>query len=126
MISLELPWPPSVNNYYRATVRNGKPCQIKTGPARSYRDKVRVACIMAGINGRRLPGRIAVELRLYPPTRRSFDIDNRLKGILDGLTYARVWLDDSQVDRLTVSRGERISGGLVKIQISELAESKAG
>jgi crossover junction endodeoxyribonuclease RusA len=81
---------------------------------------------MAGVNGRRLSGRLAVHLRLYPPTQRSFDIDNRCKGVLDGLTYAKVWLDDSQVDRLTVTRGERVPGGLAKIYIQELAESLAG
>lgn len=126
MISVDLPWPPSVNHYYRATVRNGRPCQIKTDPARSYRDQVWVACIMAGVNGRRLSGRLAVELKLCPPTRRSFDIDNRCKGVLDGLTYAKVWLDDAQVDQLTVTRGDKVPGGLAEVCIMELAESQTG
>lgn len=80
---------------------------------------------MAGVNGRRLSGRLAVDLELCPPTRRSFDIDNLTKGVFDGLTAAGVWLDDSQVDRLTVVRGERIKGGLAKVRILELAEAKA-
>lgn len=125
MISLRLPFPPSVNGYWRAIVRGDHAENILSVPGREYRTKVISTVVRSGYYRRRLSGRLSVEISLHRPDRRSFDVDNFAKGIFDGLTAAGVWIDDSQVDRLTITRGCMAPGGLALVEISELAESKA-
>ena len=49
-------------------------------------------------------GRFRVELALAYGSNRRWDVDDRVKPTLDALTRAGVWLDDSQVDEITVRR----------------------
>lgn len=49
--------------------------------------------------------RLKVRCTMYVKTKRRRDVDNVLKVVLDALTHAGVWTDDSQVDELTVCRG---------------------
>ena len=58
-----------------------------------------------------ITGRVSVTIELCPPNNRPFDIDNRVKATLDALTHAKVWVDDSQVDMLTVWRSDIVEGG---------------
>jgi crossover junction endodeoxyribonuclease RusA len=62
-------------------------------------------------------GRLGVNIKLYPPCKRKRDVDNFLKAVLDLMTKAGVWQDDSQVDILTVSRESKCKGGKVIIEI---------
>lgn len=50
--------------------------------------------------------RFEVVIKLHFATRRKTDIDNRVKPLLDALTRAGVWDDDSQVDALKIRRAE--------------------
>jgi crossover junction endodeoxyribonuclease RusA len=120
-MSLTVPWPPSVNNYWKPTCFCGRPGITLTPKARDYRQSV--VCAIRDAMGPPLspiegPVRIDVELR--PPDRRKRDIDNHLKSLFDALTYGSVWKDDSQVDEMTVRRGPVISGGHATVIISEL------
>lgn len=65
----------------------------------------------------RAEGRLAVFIALYAPTRRSYDIDNRIKSTLDALQCAGVFDDDEQVDVLWVMRKEVVKGGMAKVVI---------
>lgn len=48
--------------------------------------------------------RFGILIELHFETRRKCDIDNRVKPLLDALTRAGVWSDDSQVDEIVVTR----------------------
>lgn len=61
--------------------------------------------------------RLNVEVVLYPPDRRTRDLDNYMKALLDALTKARVWEDDCLIDQLSILRGAVMSGGVTKIEI---------
>lgn len=50
--------------------------------------------------------RYAVAIELIYDSNRRYDVDNRVKPILDALTKAGAWKDDSQVDAILVVRGE--------------------
>ena len=67
-----------------------------------------------------LLGRLSVHVTLHAPNRRKYDIDGRLKSLLDALEDAGVYPDDEAVDHLVVRRGDIIKGGQTIVQIIEL------
>lgn len=118
---ITLPWPPSTNRIWRNVVVRGKPQTLLSKEGREFRSLAGAYCMKSGISGKRLSGRIAVSLVAMPPDKRHRDLDNVLKATLDALTHAGVWLDDSQIDRLEVSRGEITKGGCLKVSIKGVA-----
>ena len=73
-----------------------------------------------GFHALRLDGRLSVEILLCGPTKAARDVDNFAKGILDAFTYAGVWLDDKQVDRLLIERGEVAKGGHAVVTVNSI------
>lgn len=115
MITLTLPFPPSVNSCYRAIGR-GRSILSKVG--RTYRASVLTHIAAQGARTALLD-RLAIAITLHPPDKRRRDVDNYLKAPLDALTHAGVWADDSQIDRLTVTRGDVRKGGAAIITIGK-------
>jgi crossover junction endodeoxyribonuclease RusA len=116
-VVLYLPWPPTVNNYYKVT-RHGQ--RYLAAKVRSYRELVEQA-ISEQAPGLQLTDPLFCEVYLYPPDRRKRDLDNSMKGLLDAITNAGLWEDDSQLDQLHIFRGATISGGAVKIELTDAA-----
>lgn len=108
-----LPWPPSVNHYWRHV---GAKVLI-SAKGRQYREAV---CWQAQHENWKVWGnkRLAVSIEAVMPDRRRRDIDNLCKVALDSLTHAGVWCDDSQIDDLRIHRGPGI-GGMLKVTIQE-------
>ena len=104
VIVLTLSYPPSVNTLWRNIIVKGKPRTLLSAAGRAYRLQVAAMAILIGAVDNHLPGAFSVSIMLYPPDKRRRDIDNPVKAILDGLTYAGIWEDDSQVDVLMVQR----------------------
>lgn len=98
--TVSLPFPPSTNTYWR----NVKGRTLISEKGRAYRGEV-IAEVLQHGNNLKLAGRLHVEMELFPPDKRRRDIDNFSKAILDALTHAGLWLDDSQIDKMTVVRG---------------------
>lgn len=121
---IRLPFPPSMNRYWRHAVIHGRSCTLLSAKGREFRENVLAAVLERFGRPKPLPTwcRLHVTIDLHPPTRRSFDVDNFVKGILDGLTHAGVWEDDSQVDQLTVRRRSVASGGFSLVTISEVEQ----
>ena len=114
MIRLTLPLAPSINHYF---ARNGSRTYLPA-KVREYRQEV--ADIVASAGHATLEGRLQVCMAVHMPTKRRADIDNRVKGALDALTHAGVWLDDELVDDLHVIRQEIIKGGRMVVVITEM------
>ena len=115
-----LPYPPSVNHYWRKW--NNRMVISREG--RAYRKDVcaRLAPGMGG-NGPRKPpsgGRVALAMDAFPPDRRRRDLDNIQKPLLDALEHAGVYEDDSQIDLLLTQRREVTPGGQVIVRIAPL------
>jgi crossover junction endodeoxyribonuclease RusA len=134
MVILELPFPPTANTYYR-TVRMGKLCRvILSNRGRKYKEEVaREVSTIQNDNATRweclpfLPSdRLRVDIKLYAPTRRKYDIDNRIKALLDALAFAVVFPDDEAVDEITVTRQEIIKGGKVIVELQKIKDKTDG
>lgn len=96
MIELTLPYPPSVNQYYRC-VRSRN---ILSSEARQY--KKLVAQILAEEKYVTLNGTLECDIELYPPDNRKHDTDNRIKPLLDSLEKAKVYENDNQIKKITI------------------------
>lgn len=117
-VTFALPWPPSVNHYYR---RVG-PRTLISREGREFRR--RVGRILAA---HRLPpatGRLAVTVEVYPPDRRRRDIDNLLKAVLDACQHGGAFPDDSRIVWLLIYRSRAVPGGRVIVTIRDLATGR--
>ena len=118
---LELPFPPSVNHYWRS-VRIGKATRtLISAPGREFRNQVEQT-VMAERKALGIDSGVAVAVTLHAPDNRRRDLDNfGGKALLDALTHAGVWQDDSQVRRLSMEWGKNIRGGKAVVEIRRLA-----
>lgn len=120
-LRLTLPYAPSVNSYWRHVLMGKRPAVLLSEKGRNYREAVALCVMQAGCP--QVSGRLAVVLEIYQPTRRECDLDNLPKGVLDGLTHASVWKDDSQIDDLRVIRCGVLPPGKIVVRIRELNRS---
>jgi crossover junction endodeoxyribonuclease RusA len=111
VIDVVLPYPPSVNHYYRHV----GPRVLISREGRCYREQVGSVLRALGIEP--LAGPLALRLRLHPPDRRRRDLDNTLKALLDALQHGRAYVDDSQVALLLVEKAEPRPGGRVRVSL---------
>lgn len=114
-----LPWPPTVNHYHQPIRRGNGVRIIKGAKAREYAKEAGKVIDALGLSCEAIAGQVSISITLHPPTLAAYDVDGRPKGILDALTEAGFWLDDSQVQRMTVEKGEKVAGGAVKISITK-------
>lgn len=100
---LKLPYPPSINHYYK-NCRNGGKYISERG--RQYRRDV--LAIIKGLGIKSVgDSPVAVTVWLYQKDRRKRDIDNFQKCFFDALTTAGVWTDDSQVYEVSIKKGDK-------------------
>lgn len=118
-IELRLPWPPSVNTLHRRVVIHGRPRTLLSERGRAFLAEAS-AVVRMGRAGRTIAGRAWLTVTLHAPDRRRWDIDNRVKAVLDAMTHGGLWADDDQVDVLTVMRGERLAGGAAVCEVREI------
>ena len=115
MITLTLPWPPSVNHYWRSV--QGRVLISREG--RAYRETVAEAALVRRVKA--LTGRLELHIQAVPPDRRRRDLDNVLKSLLDALQHAGCYEDDSQIDRLSIERQPRPEApGQVRVTVQEM------
>lgn len=117
-VTITLPFPPSVNTYY-AVVRGRK---ILSKKGREYKKETFSLIAESGSANRAMTGRLQVAVRLTPPDRRSRDIDNYCKALLDAITNAGVWGDDSQIKRIVIDMAEPAKPGMAEVSITALPE----
>lgn len=110
MITIDLPYPPSVNRYWRSV--KGRVLISEQG--RAYRKAV---CQAIGIGGNTLNQRLAVTVDAWMPDKRKRDIDNIAKAVLDAITFAGVWNDDELIDDLRIIRRGVEAPGRVVVSI---------
>jgi len=119
MLNFRLDWPPTVNTYWRPTIRGryGGISIRLSDKGRKYKEQAHLHLLEQKVS-RKLEGRIEVLIDAYPPDRRKRDLDNILKPLLDVMEEYGVFENDEQVDILIVRR--RARGGHVDVHVSEI------
>lgn len=113
MVEITLPWPPSLNTYWRTF--QGR--MILSEKGRIYRQSVMEQCLLQRVD--MLTGPIKMEIVAFRPDNRKRDLDNLLKAVLDGMAKALIYEDDSQIRDLRILWGDTI-GGMLKVKIEEM------
>ncbi len=125
IFEVTLPWPPTVNTYWRHKVTGRLATVYVSGVGKIYRKAVNNLVMEAAMVQRYLKqaGPLRVVIEAFPPDRRKRDLDNILKSLLDSLTHAGVWEDDSQIDDLRIYRST--IAGMVKVRVYARGEQGA-
>ncbi len=113
MVTLTLPWPPSVNHYWR--MWRGRMLISRKG--RQYRDAV--VAIVRATQVKPLLGPLAIHIELFPPDARRRDVDNALKALNDSLEHGGAFVDDSQIVWLLIEKSSNVRGGKVIVRICQ-------
>lgn len=118
-IVLTLPYPPSVNKYWRRVGNR----TVLSRPARNFRVCVKDAwLVQKWVYGLRTLGPVAVQVKMIvePPDKRKRDLDNVLKAVLDAIEAAGIIDDDAQVRRLIVEFTEPTGNGAIHVTITPI------
>lgn len=103
---LVLPEPPSANRYWRTVLVRGRATTLLSKEARAYRRAVAelwpTLTFAKDLGGRPVTDDVQVSLVWYR-ARRSGDLDNRIKQVLDALK-GLVYADDKQITGITAYR----------------------
>lgn len=114
-----LPWPVSCNAIWRAY--RGR--NILSQPARAWND---IASKELAIQRPKpITGPVSVTIELSPPTKRSYDLDNRIKICLDLMVRSAIIEADnaSIVRELHVSVGTGFTGARVTVAPAQAQEA---
>jgi crossover junction endodeoxyribonuclease RusA len=117
-IILSIPFPPSINHYWKHRVIGRHASVYLSAEALKFRADIKH--ILDDENKTKFTDRVNVSITLHAPNKRKYDIDNRIKSVFDALTHAGLWGDDEQVDSLTVTRGIIIEDGLTIVDIKKI------
>ena len=115
MTILTVNYPPSVNTYWGFHGHR----RYLTKKANDFKSHVSEEVINACIPkfGK---ARIELTITLCPPDKRTRDLDNVLKSLIDAICQAGVFDDDEQIDVLMVQRGDICKGGKAIVMIETL------
>jgi crossover junction endodeoxyribonuclease RusA len=111
-VELILPWPPSLNTYWRTF--QGR--MILSEKGRNYRQAVMEQCLLQRFDT--VTGPIKMEIVAFRPDNRKRDLDNLLKAALDGMAKAMVYEDDAQIRDLRIRWADSM-GGMLKVNIED-------
>lgn len=111
MYELTLPYPPSINHYYRHVENR----TLISRQGRRYREGV--MGIIAEFGMPQLSCRLRVEIDAYPPDNRERDADNIQKALLDALQHGGAYIKDSQIKDLTTRMLDPVRLGCVIVRL---------
>jgi crossover junction endodeoxyribonuclease RusA len=114
-MKITLPYPPALNSLYRSS---GKHWYISK-KAKLYKESDYY--LVRNVIGLKSPyfavEPLSLKVYIYPPDKRKRDIDGIFKALLDSLTKAELYTDDSQIKRLYAEMRDKREGGQVDIEI---------
>ena len=120
MIILNLPYPNSANTHWRHA--RGRTYVSQSG----MRYRAKVGDYIAETELVAPDGFLEIIVALYPDSKRRSDIDNRIKPLLDALTHAGFWEDDSLISKITVERMSITKGGKAAVIVLPYTHTQQG
>ena len=130
-ITIELPWPPSVNHYYFTANVRGRLVRLIGSDGKAYQRAV--GEVLDRLGNPRMDGDLRVEeLMLHPPNKARRDMDNVLKALWDslqdrkdkksGVTIPGLLHDDCQIKEYhCIKWGAVVEGGRVDLKMATIA-----
>lgn len=118
---VELPFPPSVNTYWRHVSIRGRRATLLSKRGREYKALVGQICQLVGVD--RLDGPLAAIVDLYPPTNARRDCDNFLKAPIDAL-QGHLYADDSQIVDLRVRMHPKAPPGSCRVTVRPAGDAR--
>ena len=125
-LTIVLPFPPSVNGYWPSRIAKNKAGKMYvqtyiSAEGKAFKRKVaRALQVQLGAQREPILGHCRLYVALHAPDRRRRDVDNYAKALLDSLTEAGVWADDSQIQDLRLVWGAVLHGGKAVVTIRQL------
>ena len=99
MITITLPWPPTINHYWGR--RGSRSFILPRGLM--FRKIVALECIPYA-KSELYDKKLSLFICAFPPDKRHRDLDNILKALEDSLQHAEVYKNDYQIDCLYIKR----------------------
>ena len=117
-VSLQLPWPPSVNQVWATTKRGN---WYGTKIAKDYKAAVKYIVMQKNCQGS-FPKSDNIEYNLfvYPPDNRRRDLDNLNKVVCDALQDAGVYDNDCQIKRIFMEMKPQEKPGTVIVILKSM------
>jgi len=112
---LTLPWPPTVNSYWRQY--QGR--VLISAKGREYRRAV-ADQVQIQHAAKHIDHAVRVTIEAFRPDRRRRDLDNLLKAVLDAMVHAGVMDDDALIEDLRIYWAKSV-GGMLKVRIEGIA-----
>lgn len=118
---LTLPWPPSINHYWRSRWTGKFISHYISAEGKKFRHEV----FRSLSDWDMMLGPLSLRVIAYPPDRRARDVDNLLKAPLDAMQHAGVFEDDSQVEELYLRKMREPSPpGRIELSISPMVAER--
>lgn len=116
-MELELPWPPSINHYWRRSPHGGS---FISSEGKAYLEHVGLLLKMKRVKP--IEGPVAIRITLNPPNLRRRDLDNCFKVLIDAITKGGAMGDDFQIKHIEATMLDVVKNGRAVIELKPLAE----
>lgn len=123
VVELVLPYPPTVNTYWRVRIAKkkggGQYVQVYISEeGKAFTVDLQEIALRRGV--KTLRGHVRLEAVFNPPDERRRDLGNLDKALGDALTKAGILEDDSQIREQEFRFGPKVEGGRATIKIITL------